>query len=156
MSCAIVESVNSPKTFVFRLFPRSSVWQVIGGLLEAKAATILFRLCWPWVWNSHSVWNALLPVSIVSQTRMAQKTFENLASRYVFHFVGDSTTRRLAESFISISTGIHSDHETYHANRNVTIGGLQVRTAHCQCVSQVSRCCVWLEGQLMPISKSMD
>lgn len=59
---------------------------------------------------------------------MTHTTLENLASRYVFHFVGDSTTRRLAESFISISTGIASGHEYYHANRNVTIGGLQVRT----------------------------
>lgn len=62
---------------------------------------------------------------------MTPGTFEDLASKYAFHFVGDSTTRRLTESFISILTGVAAGHDFYHETRNLSIGGLKVpqRTA---------------------------
>lgn len=60
------------------------------------------------------------------QNRMTSEMFEDLASRFKFHFVGDSTTRRLAESFVSIATGEASTHPYYHANRKLSSGSLQV------------------------------
>eukprot|EP00752_Nemacystus_decipiens_P018643 g16716.t1 len=63
------------------------------------------------------------------QTRMTKGTLENLAARFHFHFVGDSTTRRLAESFVSIVTGEGSTHELYHEDRNFSSGGLQTAEA---------------------------
>eukprot|EP00903_Cladosiphon_okamuranus_P012395 g11617.t1 len=59
------------------------------------------------------------------QTRMTNETLEDLASRFEFHFVGDSTTRRLAESFVSIVTGEGSNHILYHEDRNLSSGILQ-------------------------------
>ncbi|CAM9180192.1 unnamed protein product [Ectocarpus sp. 8 AP-2014] len=60
------------------------------------------------------------------QTRMQQGTLEDLASRYVFHFVGDSTTRRLAESFVSILTGQASTHSVVHKRIDMSSGSFKV------------------------------
>ncbi|CBJ32754.1 expressed unknown protein [Ectocarpus siliculosus] len=60
------------------------------------------------------------------ETRLPTSTFEDLASRYAIHFMGDSTSRRLVESFISIATGNRSAHVYYHESRNLTVDGLQV------------------------------
>lgn len=62
----------------------------------------------------------------ILQTRRTKGTFEDLASRFQFHFVGDSTTRRLAESFISIVTGEAPTHHAYHEDRDISRGSLQV------------------------------
>ncbi|CAB1097501.1 unnamed protein product [Ectocarpus sp. CCAP 1310/34] len=53
-------------------------------------------------------------------------TLEDLSSRYVFHFVGDSTTRRLAESFVSILTGQASPHFVVHERIDMSSGSLKV------------------------------
>lgn len=57
---------------------------------------------------------------------MANGALEDLASRLEFHFVGDSTTRRLAESFVSIVTGEGSIHHLYHEDKDLSSGSLQV------------------------------
>lgn len=62
---------------------------------------------------------------------MTNGMFEDLASRLEFHFVGDSTTRRLAESFVSIVSGHAVNHEIYHENRNLFSGNLQVCVNSC-------------------------
>lgn len=83
------------------------------------------------VGSREKIWPMLSRVCIVfvaRQTPIGHKTYEDLTSRYVFHFVGDSTTRRLAEGFFSIATGTALPHEYYHDRRNFTIGNLQVRT----------------------------
>lgn len=53
---------------------------------------------------------------------------EELASKYVFHLIGDSTSRRLGESFVSIFTGQGSTHPVAQRNRNFSSGNLEVGT----------------------------
>ncbi|CAM9867121.1 unnamed protein product [Pylaiella littoralis] len=53
---------------------------------------------------------------------------EHLASKYIFRFIGDSTTRRLAESFVSIATGEGRDrvHELARERVDFSTGSLKV------------------------------
>ena len=53
---------------------------------------------------------------------------EKLASRYAFYLIGDSTSRRLGESFVSIFTGKGSTHPVAQQDRNFSSGNLKVRT----------------------------
>ncbi|CAN0080944.1 unnamed protein product [Pylaiella littoralis] len=52
----------------------------------------------------------------------------HLASKYIFRFIGDSTTRRLAESFVSIATGERRDrhHELVEERVDFSKGSLKV------------------------------
>jgi len=49
-----------------------------------------------------------------------------LASKYTFRFIGDSTTRRLVESFMSIVTGEGSAHPKFQERRDFSRGNLKV------------------------------
>lgn len=51
---------------------------------------------------------------------------EGLAARYAFAFVGASTSRRLAESFASIYTGVGSGHVVSHRPVDYSTGNLEV------------------------------
>ncbi|CAM9934009.1 unnamed protein product [Ectocarpus fasciculatus] len=76
------------------------------------------------------------------QTRMEYGTLEHLASRYAFYFVGDSTTRRLAESFVSIFTCQPSTHPMAHERVDMSSGGLKVIfqwAPHCEDVGPAIR-----------------
>ncbi|CAN0388779.1 unnamed protein product, partial [Discosporangium mesarthrocarpum] len=48
------------------------------------------------------------------QRDVSQDNLRKLARRYHFHFVGDSTSRRLAASFEAVYTGKVPYHRTYH------------------------------------------
>lgn len=61
-----------------------------------------------------------------SQTIIAKKGMDELAARYEFNFIGASTTRRLAESFASIYTGIAPSHVVYHKPQAYSSGNLKV------------------------------
>ncbi|CAM9239385.1 unnamed protein product [Hapterophycus canaliculatus] len=52
--------------------------------------------------------------------------FEDLAQKYTFRFIGDSTTRRLAESFMSIVSGEGSPHPKAQERIDFSTKGLQV------------------------------
>ena len=67
------------------------------------------------------------PLSL--QKRMEKEGMENLASTYAFHFIGDSTTRRLGESFVSIFTGTGSTHPKAHHDIDFSSGSLKVWAA---------------------------
>eukprot|EP00903_Cladosiphon_okamuranus_P008225 g7918.t1 len=60
------------------------------------------------------------------EKRMTREAMEQLASRYTFHLIGDSTSRRLGESFVSIFTGKGSTHPVAQQNRNFSSGNLKV------------------------------
>lgn len=60
------------------------------------------------------------------EKRPAKEEMEELASRYTFHLIGDSTSRRLGESFVSIFTGKGSTHPVAQQNRNFSAGNLKV------------------------------
>lgn len=52
---------------------------------------------------------------------------EDLASRYSFHLIGDSTSRRLGESFVSLFTGVGSIHPVFQGDLDFSSGNLKVR-----------------------------
>lgn len=60
------------------------------------------------------------------QTLVDESLIEELASKFVFRFIGASTTRRLAESFVSIKTGKGSPHVVAHKRRDYSEGNLTV------------------------------
>lgn len=57
---------------------------------------------------------------------MTRGQLEHIASKYTFRFIGDSTTRRLAESFVSVLTGVGSTHPLVHERVDFSAGGLKV------------------------------
>ncbi|CAN0194276.1 unnamed protein product, partial [Ectocarpus fasciculatus] len=59
------------------------------------------------------------------ETRMPDAKLLDLASKYEFLFIGDSTTRRLAESFVSIVSGRASTHPVVHHRIDMSRGPLK-------------------------------
>lgn len=57
---------------------------------------------------------------------MTQEQLDQVASKYTFRFIGDSTTRRLAESFVSVFTGVGSTHPVVHERVDFSAGGVKV------------------------------
>ncbi|CBJ26700.1 expressed unknown protein [Ectocarpus siliculosus] len=62
----------------------------------------------------------------VSQERLGKDAMEYIASKYSFHLIGDSTSRRLGESFVSIFTGRGSIHRIAQRDRDFSSGNLKV------------------------------
>lgn len=60
------------------------------------------------------------------QTLTKKEAIEDLGSKYTFRFIGDSTTRRLAESFMSIVTGEGSAHPKAQTRIDFSTGNLKV------------------------------
>lgn len=60
------------------------------------------------------------------QALKTKEQLDEVASKYTFRFVGDSTTRRLAESFVSVLTGVGSSHPLVHERVDFSAGGAKV------------------------------
>ncbi|CAB1120147.1 unnamed protein product [Ectocarpus sp. CCAP 1310/34] len=60
------------------------------------------------------------------EERLGKEAMEDIASKYSFHFIGDSTSRRLGESFVSIFTGRGSTHPVVQRDINFSSGNLKV------------------------------
>ncbi|CAN0544139.1 unnamed protein product, partial [Ectocarpus sp. 12 AP-2014] len=69
------------------------------------------------------------------ETRMPDEKLLDLASKYEFLFIGDSTTRRLAESFVSIVSGRASTHPVVHHRIDMSRGDLKVTFLWAPCCS---------------------
>ncbi|CAN0157487.1 unnamed protein product [Ectocarpus sp. 6 AP-2014] len=61
------------------------------------------------------------------EERTPNEVLEDMASKFTFHFIGDSTIRRLGESFVSIFTGQGSKHEMVHSDLDFSTGNLETR-----------------------------
>lgn len=72
-----------------------------------------------------------------TQGLVTKERMDQLAAAYVFRFVGDSTMRRLAESFSSVYTELALPHAVYHKRQNYSVGNLQVGEN-----DRSSTCCV--------------
>ncbi|CAM9125765.1 unnamed protein product [Ectocarpus sp. 8 AP-2014] len=60
------------------------------------------------------------------EERLGKDAMEDIASKYSFHLIGDSTSRRLGESFVSIFTGRGSIHPIVQRDRDFSSGNLKV------------------------------
>ncbi|CAM9098579.1 unnamed protein product [Ectocarpus sp. 4 AP-2014] len=60
------------------------------------------------------------------EERLGKDAMEDIASQYSFHLIGDSTSRRLGESFVSIFTGRGSTHPVVQKDRDFSSGNLKV------------------------------
>lgn len=65
-------------------------------------------------------------IIVFPQALTTKDAIENLAARYTFRFIGDSTTRRLTESFMSIVTGEGSTHPKVQTRIDFSTGDLKV------------------------------
>lgn len=66
------------------------------------------------------------PSCLVHEVAPTAEVLEDLAQKYTFHFIGDSTTRRLAESFVSIFSGEGSPHPMAHERTDFSSKNLKV------------------------------
>ncbi|CAM9606498.1 unnamed protein product, partial [Ectocarpus fasciculatus] len=60
------------------------------------------------------------------EERTSNEVLEDMASKFTLHFIGDSTIRKLGESFVSIRTGQGSKHEMVHSDLDFSTGNLEV------------------------------
>lgn len=64
---------------------------------------------------------------LLQQAVTTKGAIDYLADRYTFRFIGDSTTRRLTESFMSVVTGEGSTHPKVQTRIDFSTGNLKVR-----------------------------
>ncbi|CAM9139860.1 unnamed protein product [Ectocarpus sp. 12 AP-2014] len=72
----------------------------------------------------HHMHSGRLPCGF--EERLGMDAMEDIASKYSFHLIGDSTSRRLGESFVSIFTGRGSTHPVVQRDRDFSSGNLKV------------------------------